>query len=71
MQHFFRLPETGKLDKATINLMAKPRCGVPDVIPGDQETRRKRRYALHGSRWGNIVSFAVLFPTKCTSQETL
>ena len=67
MQHFFRLPETGKLDNATINLMAKPRCGDPDVIPGGQKLRRKRRYALAGSKWAKTVSFAVLerFSIEC------
>jgi hypothetical protein len=33
----------GKLDKATKELMNKPRCGVPDRIrPGHSSTRQKR-----------------------------
>uniref|UniRef100_A0A673L516 interstitial collagenase n=1 Tax=Sinocyclocheilus rhinocerous TaxID=307959 RepID=A0A673L516_9TELE len=31
MQQFFRLKITGKLDEETLDVMKKPRCGVPDV----------------------------------------
>ncbi|XP_039534118.1 collagenase 3-like [Pimephales promelas] len=31
MQKFFRLKVTGKLNKETLAVMKKPRCGVPDV----------------------------------------
>lgn len=31
MQKFFSLPETGEIDKKTLEIMKKPRCGVPDV----------------------------------------
>uniref|UniRef100_A0A452TW52 Matrix metallopeptidase 7 n=1 Tax=Ursus maritimus TaxID=29073 RepID=A0A452TW52_URSMA len=31
MQRFFRLPVTGVLNPHTIEIMQKPRCGVPDV----------------------------------------
>ncbi|KAK4875143.1 hypothetical protein RN001_011565 [Aquatica leii] len=32
LQNFFKLPETGVADDATLELMKKPRCGVADVI---------------------------------------
>ncbi|XP_078067033.1 72 kDa type IV collagenase [Mustelus asterias] len=31
MQKFFGLPQTGELDSETVNVMKKPRCGVPDL----------------------------------------
>jgi len=44
------LPETGDVDRATLNMMRKPRCGVPDVEDGTFESR-KRRYNTFGSKW--------------------
>lgn len=31
MQKFFALQETGEIDAKTVEVMKKPRCGVPDV----------------------------------------
>lgn len=44
------LPVTGKVDRATLNMMRKPRCGVPDVEDGTFKSR-KRRFNVFGSKW--------------------
>lgn len=51
MQRFGGLPETGVIDDATVDLMRRPRCGLPDFV-GTSE--RVRRYALQGSKWDKI-----------------
>ncbi|GLG94849.1 Matrix metalloproteinase-16 [Gryllus bimaculatus] len=47
---------TGEIDEATRELLARPRCGLPDLdapraqrAPGGR--RRPRRFALHGRKW--------------------
>lgn len=55
LQRYGGLPETGKLDAATIKLMGESRCGVSDFGKTDN-TRRKKRYTLQGSRWKKRVS---------------
>ena len=50
-QVFAGIDPTGELDDETIELMNTPRCGVKDNVgPGD-DAKRKKRYALQGSRW--------------------
>ena len=49
-QRFFGLPVTGRLDKATIEEMSKPRCGLPDLDVGDEGTRVKR-YSTSWRKW--------------------
>ena len=55
LQRYAGLPETGKLDAATIKRMEESRCGVSDFGKTDN-TRRKKRYTLQGSRWKKQVS---------------
>ena len=52
-QAFAGLDQTGELDDETVELMNTPRCGVSDVVGHGATTKRRRRkrYALQGSRW--------------------
>nr|AAI59193.1 Mmp13 protein [Danio rerio] len=45
MQQFFKLKVSGKLDQETLEVMKKPRCGVPDIkaystFPGDYKWKK-------------------------------
>jgi len=31
-QEFNKIPKTGILDEVKLDLMSKPRCGVPDIV---------------------------------------
>lgn len=50
MQEFAGLQPTGVLDEETKQLVHTKRCGLPD-IKFDVAQRRRRRYAVHGSKW--------------------
>ncbi|KAF2354216.1 Hemopexin-like repeat protein [Trinorchestia longiramus] len=50
-QAFAGLEQTGELDGETVEMMNRPRCGNRDKIGHGANTRRKKRYALQGSRW--------------------
>lgn len=47
----------GKLDKATLDLIRRPRCGLADYEPNRLPrphiygNRRRRRYVLQGQKW--------------------
>lgn len=52
LQRYANLPETGRMDAATIALMGKSRCGVADYGNYNSDnTRRKKRYTLQGTYW--------------------
>jgi len=50
-QAFANLNITGELDRETVELMERPRCGVEDIIGDGATARRRKRYVLQGSRW--------------------
>lgn len=59
LQRMGNIPETGTIDKATHELMQRPRCGQPDYLESDtrnfsaknRSRRRSRRYVIQGSQW--------------------
>ena len=64
-QKFFHLPVTGELDKETLHVMRKPRCGNPDVIIGGNRDKRylttvkwyKTNLTFY-QKYGNDMSYA-------------
>ena len=50
-QAFAGLDQTGIMDTETREMMLKPRCGVRDIVGHGAKVRRKKRYALQGSKW--------------------
>ena len=40
LQSFGGIEQTGELDKATMELMEKPRCGVKDILSHDAQSGR-------------------------------
>ncbi|XP_078615592.1 matrix metalloproteinase-20-like [Branchiostoma floridae x Branchiostoma japonicum] len=50
-QRFANLNMTGKMDEPTMEMMSRPRCGVRDMDGTNSLVRRRRRYALLGSKW--------------------
>ncbi|XP_052863601.1 matrix metalloproteinase-2-like [Anopheles cruzii] len=50
VQKFGNLPQTGVLDRRTLQLMSAPRCGVVDVMQHDQSLRH-RRYVIGSESW--------------------
>ena len=57
-QVFFGLEVTGRLDAATWRQMQKPRCGLPDLEPGEDVHRKVADYCLSGGMWStNSLSY--------------
>lgn len=52
-QLYFGLSITGNLDEPTITQMQKPRCGLPDLLPGEDVREKVNDYSLSGGRWEN------------------
>ncbi|KAL1377254.1 hypothetical protein pipiens_016389 [Culex pipiens pipiens] len=51
VQKFGALPETGRLDRRTVQLMSAPRCGVMDQVGGETSSLRHRRYVIGAESW--------------------
>lgn len=53
-QRAYRLDETGEVDEPTIELMARPRCGFPDVVT----SQGLEPFVAQGNRWpGPVVTY--------------
>ncbi|KAL4658741.1 72 kDa type IV collagenase-like [Arapaima gigas] len=64
MQKFFSLQETGEIDQKTLEIMKKPRCGVPDVANYNFFPRKPK--------WGkNAITYRILGYTPDLDQETI
>ncbi|CAL8349833.1 unnamed protein product [Merluccius merluccius] len=64
MQKFFRLQETGEIDAATVEIMKKPRCGVPDVANYNFFHRKPK--------WQkNAITYRILGHTPDLDEETI
>ncbi|XP_046458981.1 hatching enzyme-like isoform X1 [Daphnia pulex] len=50
-QSFAGLKKTGELDKETLELINKPRCGVADRTRTGHSSTRRKRFAIQGSHW--------------------
>ncbi|KAI1890130.1 hypothetical protein AGOR_G00170460 [Albula goreensis] len=64
MQKFFALPETGEIDQKTVEIMKRPRCGVPDVANYNFFPRKPK--------WGkNGITYRILGYTPDLDEETV
>ncbi|XP_068684571.1 uncharacterized protein [Montipora foliosa] len=71
LQRFTGLNETGNpRDTATMELVSKERCSFKDIGKTSQ-FKRRRRYALHGTRWSkNSLTYKVAsYTTDLTTRE--
>lgn len=52
LQKWGHIPETGVVDRRTLELLEKPRCGVKDEDNNSRlHFRRKKRYVTAPSKW--------------------
>ncbi|KRT81079.1 Peptidase [Oryctes borbonicus] len=67
IQKFGAIPQTGKLDNATLQLMSAPRCGVPDI-----QHKRSKRYTIVSKGWSrrNITYYVANWPYTVGEHKT-
>ncbi|XP_054159824.1 stromelysin-3-like [Oppia nitens] len=70
-QRFAGLNQTGLLDDETIQTMNSPRCGNKDKVGHSEDAKRRKRYALQGSKWRRIdLTYRISqYPTKFLSKK--
>lgn len=77
MQRFFKLKVTGVLDSETLEVMKKPRCGVPDVarystFGQDLKWRtNKLTYRYFSSHYAHVKTFWLKNTLKVTKTQLL
>ncbi|KAJ8044142.1 Matrix metalloproteinase-14 [Holothuria leucospilota] len=71
MQMFMGLEPTGKLTEKTMEMLDRPRCGVPDPVMANRTNIRQRRYVHNNLRWDtNELIFRILnYPAEMTREE--
>nr|XP_027203761.1 matrix metalloproteinase-2-like [Dermatophagoides pteronyssinus] len=70
MQKYAHLPQTGRMDQRTMDIMKSPRCGVPDVKSSTTKYRRSitKRFAVYGSKWDKSpITWNLINPSKKVS----
>ena len=50
-QDFAGINQTGVVDEHTMKMIEMPRCGVKDTVGQGAHQRRRKRFALQGSKW--------------------
>ncbi|XP_037089082.1 matrix metalloproteinase-16-like [Pollicipes pollicipes] len=70
-QQFAGLEVTGELNDVTLAKMRQPRCGVKDKLGPSYRARRRKRYALQGSRWRvkNLSYKITSWPSKLQDED--
>ncbi|XP_017757711.1 PREDICTED: matrix metalloproteinase-24-like isoform X2 [Eufriesea mexicana] len=72
LQEFGNIPVTGQLDNATLELMASPRCGIPDIVRRKEDPQRKKRHTVKTqNRKKRDITYFIAKPTPKLGEETV
>ncbi|XP_069673369.1 matrix metalloproteinase-25-like [Periplaneta americana] len=71
VQKFGDIPQTGKLDNATLELMVAKRCGVPDVVR--HKGNRQKRFVVGAEGWRkrHITYFVANWSPKLSEEDVV